>query len=80
MEPITVVGTLAVIPGGGKLGRNVRVAADIRTSDFLKKIIKSGESVERRAGVRHAHDHGRGTHVHEVGAGEVATGAVRGRR
>ena len=77
---ITVVGKRAVVPRGAQLGRNVRVAADIRTSDFVKKVIKSGESVERRAGGRQAHDHGRGVHVHEVGAGDVATGAVRGRR
>jgi glucose-1-phosphate adenylyltransferase len=77
---ITVVGKRAVIPRGSQLGRNVRVAADIRTSDFVKKIVKSGESVDRRAGGRHTHDHGRGVHVHEIPAGEVASGAVRGRR
>jgi glucose-1-phosphate adenylyltransferase len=76
---ITVVGKRAVIPRGAQLGRNVRVAADIRTSDFVKKIVKGGESVDRRAGGRHTHDHGRGVHVHEVPAGEVASGAVRGR-
>jgi hypothetical protein len=35
------------------------VAADIRTTDFVKKIIKSGESVERKPGGRNAHAHGR---------------------
>jgi glucose-1-phosphate adenylyltransferase len=77
---ITVVGKRAAIPRGAQLGRNVRVAADIRTGDFVKKIVKSGESVDRRPGGRHTHDHGRGVHVHEVPAGEVASGAVRGRR
>jgi glucose-1-phosphate adenylyltransferase len=56
---ITVVGKRAVIPRGAQVGRNVRIAADIRTTDFVKKIIKSGESVERKAGGKHAHDHGR---------------------
>jgi glucose-1-phosphate adenylyltransferase len=56
---ITVVGKRAVIPRGAQVGRNVRIAADIRTTDFVKKIIKSGESVERKAGGKGAHDHGR---------------------
>ena len=41
------------------------VAADIRTSDFVKKVIKSGESVDRRAGGRAPHDHGRAAEVRE---------------
>jgi glucose-1-phosphate adenylyltransferase len=76
---ITVVGKRALIPRGAQIGRNVRVAADIRTSDFVKKVIKSGESVDRRPGGRSTHDHGRGTQVHEVATG-VATGASRGHR
>jgi hypothetical protein len=32
-----------------RIGRNVRVAADIRSSDFVGRVIKSGESVEPRA-------------------------------
>ena len=76
---ITVVGKRALIPRGAHIGRNVRVAADIRTSDFVKKVIKSGESVDRRAGGRSTHDHGQGADVHEVATG-VATGAGRGGR
>ncbi len=45
---ITVVGKRAVIPRGVRIGRNVRVAADIRSSDFVGRVIKSGESVEPR--------------------------------
>jgi glucose-1-phosphate adenylyltransferase len=45
---ITVVGKRAVIPRGVRIGRNVRVAADIRSSDFVGRVIKSGESVESR--------------------------------
>ena len=76
---ITVVGKRALIPRGAHIGRNVRVAADIRTSDFVKKVIKSGESVDRRSGGRATHDHGRAAEVHEVATG-VVTGVSRGRR
>jgi glucose-1-phosphate adenylyltransferase len=76
---ITVVGKRALVPRGAHIGRNVRVAADIRTSDFVKKVIKSGESVDRRPSGRATHVHGRAAEVHEVGTG-VATGAARGGR
>ena len=46
---ITVVGKRAVIPRGVRLGRNVKVAADVRTSDFAGRVVRSGESVERIA-------------------------------
>jgi len=45
---IPVVGKRAIIPRGARIGRNVKVGADVRTSDFVKRVIKSGESVERR--------------------------------
>jgi len=45
---ITVVGKHAVIPRGVRIGRNVKVAADVRSSDFSGRIVRSGESVERR--------------------------------
>src|SRR5690242_13550226 len=71
---ITVVGKRAVVPRGTRLGRNVKVAADVRISDWSKKVIKSGESVEMRAGVRHSHDHGRA-----VGAARGSEAAAQGR-
>jgi glucose-1-phosphate adenylyltransferase len=43
---ITVVGKRSVIPRGARIGRNVKVAADVRATDFVKRVIKSGESVE----------------------------------
>jgi hypothetical protein len=46
-----------VVPRGTRIGRNVRVAADIRSSDFVKKVIKSGESVDAKPGTRSAHLH-----------------------
>jgi len=45
---ITVVGKRAIVPRGARIGRNVKVGADVRTTDFVKRVIKSGDSVERR--------------------------------
>ena len=45
---ITVVGKRAIVPRGARIGRNVKIGADVRTTDFVKRVIKSGESVERR--------------------------------
>ena len=49
---ITVVGKRAIVPRGVRIGRNVKVAADVRTSDFAGRVVRSGESVE--AGKRKA--------------------------
>ncbi len=46
---ITVVGKRAVIPRGTRIGRNVRIAANARTSDFQSRHIRSGESVDTPA-------------------------------
>jgi glucose-1-phosphate adenylyltransferase len=43
---ITVVGKHAVVPRGARIGRNVKIAADVRSSDFSGRVIRSGESVE----------------------------------
>ena len=51
---ITVVGKRAVIPRGVRIGRNVRVAADIRSSDFTSRVVKSGESVEPKPSPKRA--------------------------
>jgi glucose-1-phosphate adenylyltransferase len=45
---ITVIGKRAVVPRGTRIGRNVKVAADVRSTDFDKKVIRSGDSVERK--------------------------------
>src|SRR5262245_11871391 len=56
MEPgrlntgITVVGKRAVVPRGVRIGRNVNVAADVRSSDFAGRVVRSGESVEVKRG------------------------------
>jgi glucose-1-phosphate adenylyltransferase len=66
---ITVVGKRAVIPRGTRIGRNVRIAADIRSTDFARKVIRSGESVEAKPGRRRDHDHGSGGREPVVAAG-----------
>jgi len=49
---ITVVGKHAIVPRGVRIGRNVKVAADVRTSDFPGRIVRSGESIEPGTGKR----------------------------
>jgi len=51
---ITVVGKHAIIPRGVRIGRNVKVAADVRASDFAGRVVRSGESVEPGMGKRKA--------------------------
>jgi glucose-1-phosphate adenylyltransferase len=68
---ITVVGKRAVVPRGARIGRNVKVAADIRTVDFVKKVVKSGESVEPKPGVRRAVGQGPYAHDHVPAVGGV---------
>jgi glucose-1-phosphate adenylyltransferase len=49
---ITVVGKRAIVPRGVRMGRNVKIAAAVRTSDFAGRVIRSGESVEVNSGRR----------------------------
>jgi glucose-1-phosphate adenylyltransferase len=46
---ITVVGKRAVIPASARIGRNVRIAGDVRPADFKSKRVPSGSSVEAKA-------------------------------
>jgi glucose-1-phosphate adenylyltransferase len=43
---ITVVGKRAIIPRGTRIGRNVRVAGDVKATDFQRRTVKSGSSIE----------------------------------
>ncbi|HEY7132204.1 MAG TPA: hypothetical protein VH440_08120, partial [Candidatus Limnocylindrales bacterium] len=43
---ITVVGKRANIPRGARIGRNVKIAGDVKTTDFATRVIKSGASVD----------------------------------
>jgi len=45
---ITVIGKRAVIPASARIGRNVRIAGDVRPADFRSKRVKSGGSIEPR--------------------------------
>jgi glucose-1-phosphate adenylyltransferase len=47
---ITVVGKRSVVPRGARIGRNCRIGADARTSDFPRRVVKSGTSID---GPRH---------------------------
>jgi glucose-1-phosphate adenylyltransferase len=47
---ITLVGKRAVVPAGARIGRNVKVAENVRPSDFTSKTVRSGGSVEPRRG------------------------------
>jgi glucose-1-phosphate adenylyltransferase len=67
---ITVVGKRAVIPRGVRIGRNVKVAADVRSSDFTGRIVRSGESVDRKRVARAA----RSTGTSADGAKEAVAG------
>jgi glucose-1-phosphate adenylyltransferase len=51
---ITVIGKRAIIPRGARIGRNVKVASAVRTSDFAGRVVRSGESVEAGSGKRAA--------------------------
>jgi glucose-1-phosphate adenylyltransferase len=43
---ITVVGKRANIPRGARIGRNVKIAGDVKTTDFATRVVKSGASIE----------------------------------
>jgi hypothetical protein len=36
-----------MVPRGIRVGRNVKIAGDLRTGDFTGRVIRSGMSVER---------------------------------
>jgi glucose-1-phosphate adenylyltransferase len=68
---ITVVGKRAIVPRGTRIGRNVKVAAAARASDFTGRVVRSGESVERATGRSGA---GRSPAAGAAGAAEDAAG------
>src|SRR4051794_1676738 len=79
---ITVVGKQSVVPRGARLGRNVKVAADVRSSDYTGRVVKSGESIE----IRRVPRAGRATAVDldarpaERAVAGAGGGSARGRR
>lgn len=49
---ITVVGKQAVVPRGARIGRNVKIGAEVRSSDYPGRFIRTGGTVERAEGAR----------------------------
>jgi glucose-1-phosphate adenylyltransferase len=45
---ITVVGKRSVIPRNTRIGRNVKIGGDVRSTDFTSRVVKSGSTVERK--------------------------------
>ena len=45
---ITLIGKRAVVPRGTRIGRNVRIGADVRAADYPGRVVRSGESVDPR--------------------------------
>jgi glucose-1-phosphate adenylyltransferase len=75
---ITVVGKHAIVPRGVRIGRNVKVAADVRTSDFAGRIVRNGESIDPGSGARAARARRPAT-LRPVGtAAKAAAGGSRG--
>jgi glucose-1-phosphate adenylyltransferase len=75
---ITVVGKRAVIPRGARLGRNVKVAADARSADFVSRVVRSGESVEIRSDRRRVDVDRDGASVGSVASPPASTVAAGG--
>jgi glucose-1-phosphate adenylyltransferase len=73
---ITVVGKRAIIPRGIRIGRNVKIGGDVRTSDFAHRVVKSGATVERRDAAAPKRE--RGIPVMAPGSGAATNGAVAG--
>jgi glucose-1-phosphate adenylyltransferase len=62
---ITVVGKQSVIPRGVRLGRNVKIGGEVRATDFQRRVVPSGGTVERRNDAR-ARRRGGSTSVSEA--------------
>jgi glucose-1-phosphate adenylyltransferase len=75
---ITVIGKRATIPRGTRVGRNVRVAAEVRSGDFRGRHIRSGESVDGGRGGR-GRDGSRSSRGSAPVTIEAAGGSTNGR-
>jgi glucose-1-phosphate adenylyltransferase len=49
---ITVVGKQSVVPRGARIGRNVKIGYQVRTTDYSSRTVKSGGTVDRKQSVR----------------------------
>jgi glucose-1-phosphate adenylyltransferase len=72
---ITVVGKRSVIPRNTRIGRNVKIGGDVRSTDFTSRVVKSGSTVERKdAPAKRAQAVAVMTPEHKPGSGNGATG------
>jgi glucose-1-phosphate adenylyltransferase len=71
---ITVVGKRAIVPRGARIGRNVKVAADVRTTDFATRVIKDGASVEAGGAKRKRNGRAAAPPTDEAERAEAAVG------
>jgi glucose-1-phosphate adenylyltransferase len=46
---ITVVGKQSIVPRGARLGRNVKIGGDVRSTDYATRVVKSGGSVDSKS-------------------------------
>lgn len=77
---ITLVGKRAIIPAGARIGRNVRIAEGVRPYDFTSRTVRSGGSVEPRAGRGRAAGVGARSALPEEPPGAVVAAAPPGGR
>jgi len=70
---ITIVGKRAVIPRGVRIGRNVRIDPDVKSTDFPGRYVKSGATVTRSGAPGRAQR--RSASTSPGGAGEPIAGA-----
>jgi glucose-1-phosphate adenylyltransferase len=43
---ITVVGKQSIVPRGARIGRNVKIGGSVKSVDFQRRVVRTGESVE----------------------------------
>jgi glucose-1-phosphate adenylyltransferase len=67
---ITVVGKQSIVPRGARLGRNVKVGSEVRSSDYATRVVRSGGSVDPSPATRRAARKGGGD---ETDRDEVAS-------
>jgi glucose-1-phosphate adenylyltransferase len=80
---ITVIGKRAIIPRGVRIGRNVKIASDVKATDFASRVVRSGQSIEsarpRSAAARLAAANRTGEKRVAAAAGTVVEPSTNGR-
>jgi len=74
---ITVVGKQSVVPRGVRIGRNVKIGGNVRSTDYPTRVVKSGSTVERREEAAPHHERGGAARAPEaIGSAGVAGGGA----